>query len=122
MFVLGVHAPQQKSSRIGYSKKIMSMLSFLKPSSTLPTSSAIGIRVIATDKANAAIEKELDWQSSTDSTKRKAYTALSAETHAESGRYTVEYGNSEAMRKFRSASRITDRAQCAFLKSAILRR
>ena len=61
----------------------MSILSFLKPSSTLPTSSATGIRVIATDKANAAIEKELDWQSSTDSKKRKAYTALSAETHAE---------------------------------------
>ena len=82
----------------------MSILSYFKPSSMLPSPSDTGIGVVATKEANEDIRKVIDRGASANvvSKKRKAYTAFSDETRADIGRYAAENGNAAALKKFRS--------------------
>ena len=82
----------------------MSILSYFKPSSMIPSPSDTGIGVVATKEANEAVRKVIDHGASANvvSKKRKAYTAFPDETSANIGRYAAENGNAAALKKFRS--------------------
>ena len=101
----------------------MCILRLFKQFSTLPTTSETGIGVIATDKANAAVQNELDQQNSRGFKKHKVYTAFFAKTRAEIGRYAAENGNVQvaAMRKFCSDIPDLEESTVHLFKSAILR-
>ena len=78
----------------------MSFLRYFKPYCALPTSRDAGLADSATKKANESVQRELDRQKGEKSLpkKRMAYTAFSAETRADIGKYAAEKGNAAAQK------------------------